>query len=450
MLEKQQAEIKKLKKQLTLVKNQNSSLMAGKLPCTVKKRVATEMLTATEKYSPATIDQMLKPKKTEGVGKGPYRGPRCKNWGYEDFASGFQYRLAACNKAFNMTRNFLNFPMVSISAQDKRFWWMHIDPPWIMSVFEYLTRITPDMEEYEKFVIICFDEIYVCIDCEVDLILDMALNTECKKCVQIMTVKSITKGWFFPFYVMGNHAVTTWDINESIGKFESAGLYPLAIVCDQGAENRALAPKLGITNYSNKSQIWVEEEDVEEAKTETTKGKKKRKKKKKKVFKKPNSKDFINYFEHPYDPDKILFWIWDIIHLMKSMRNSILISKFTLPDGSICSVDDLWDLLEKTRNDVGMEHTSCFHLTSEHLLVEGSDLQHVGSAWAILSERTGNALIKYFPNDKAKQSFGKFLNLVAKAIKILTSRCKKDKKDHLKSAFRIYYKVGTLSFIIKY
>ena len=28
------------------------------------------------------------------------------------------------------------------------------------------------------------DEIYVCIDCEVDLILDMALNTECKKCVQ--------------------------------------------------------------------------------------------------------------------------------------------------------------------------------------------------------------------------------------------------------------------------
>ena len=417
--------------------------MAGKLPCTVKKRVATEMLTATEKYSPATIDQMLKPKKTEGVGKGPYRGPRCNNWGYEDFAAGFKFRRAACNKAFQMTRKVLNFPLVSISTQDKRFWWMHIDPPWIMSVFEYLTRITPNMETYEKYVIICFDEIYVCIDCEVDLILDMALNTECKKCVQIMTVRSICKGWYFPFYVMGNHAVTTWDINESIAKFESAGLYPLVIVCDQGAENRALAPKLGIPNYSNKSKIEkIEEEveDVEETNKETSKGKKK--KKKKKVFKKPTYKDLINYFEHPFDPDKIMFWSWDIVHLMKSMRTSILVSKFTLPDGSICSVDDLWDLLEKVRNDVGMEHTSCFHLTSEHLLVEGSDLQHVGSAWAILSERTGNSLIKYFPNDKAKQSFGKFLNLVANAIKILTSRCKVDKKDRLKSAFGIYYKVS--------
>ena len=64
---------------------------------------------------------------------------------------------------------------------DKKYWWMHIDPPWIMSVFEYLTRVTPNMEDYEKFVIICFDEIYVCIDCELDLILDMAMNTECKK-----------------------------------------------------------------------------------------------------------------------------------------------------------------------------------------------------------------------------------------------------------------------------
>ena len=422
-----------------MANNKNDSLLSGDLPNKLKKKIATEVLTATEKYSPATISQFLKPKKSEsqGVGKGPYKGPRCHSWAYDDWATGFKYRLVASTKAYNTTRRVLHFPLPGISSMDKKFWWMHIDPPWIMSVFEYLTRVTPNMEDYEKFVIICFDEIYVCIDCQLDLILDMALNTECKKCVQIMTVRSITKGWYFPFYVMGNHAVTTSDINESIAKFESAGLYPLAIVCDQGASNRVLAPQLGISNYSNKSKV----EAYEEVETVTKKGKKN--KKRKKVLKKPNPEDFVNYFEHPFDPDKVMLWIWDIVHLMKSLRTSILISKFTLPDGSVCSVDDLWDLLEKVRSDVGMEHTSCFHLNSDHLLVEGSDLQHVGMAFAVLSERTGNSLIKYFPNDKAKQSFGKFLNVVAKAIKIMTSRCKKDKKDHLKSAFRIYYKVST-------
>ena len=324
--------------------------MSGNLPNNLKQKIATEVLTATEKYSPATISQFLKPKKSEsqGVGKGPYRGPRCNNWAYDDWATGFKYRLVASTKAYNTTRRVLHFPLPGISSMDKKYWWMHIDPPWIMSVFEYLTRVTPNMEDYEKFVIICFDEIYVCIDCELDLILDMAMNTECKKCVQIMTVRSITKGWYFPFYVMGNHAVTTSDINESIAKFESAGLYPLAIVCDQGAGNRVLAPQLGITNYSNKSKV----ESYEMVETVTKKGKKNMKRKK--VLKKPNPEDFVNYFEHPFDPDKIMLWIWDIVHLMKSMRTSILISKFTLPDGSVCSVDDLWDLLEKVRSDVGM------------------------------------------------------------------------------------------------
>ena len=374
------------------MQKQNDSLLAGNLPKKVKKKAAVDLLSATNKYTPVVINQMLKPLKTEGVGKGPYRGPRCNNWGYDEYASSFKFRQDANNKAFNTARHLLHVPVVPIKTQDKKFQWMHIDPPWIMSVFEYLTRVTPTWNEYEKHVIFCFDEIYVCTDCEIDLILDMALNPECKKCVQIGTIRGIASGWYLPFYVKGNHAITTGDVNETIAKIKSAGLYPLAVVMDQGASNRALAPQLGISTYTNKAKVDLnadlpdstengdetENEDKNENKNKNVKGKKnggKKEKKKKKNIQKPNPRDFIHYFEDPFDPDKLILWIWDIVHLMKSLRTNLLKSKVTLPDGSVVSVDDLWELLDKVKSYVGMEHTSCFHLSPEHLLVESSDLQ---------------------------------------------------------------------------
>ena len=92
--------------------------------------------------------------------------------------------------------------------------------------------------------------------------------------------------------------------------------------------------------------------------------------------------------------------------------------------------------------------TLCSYFKRKFLKKIVKMLWFIKSAYVIyewpLSERTGNALIKYFPKDKAKQSFGKFINCVAKAIKILTSRCRLHKKDRLKSAFRIFYRVSTL------
>ena len=386
IIDHQKAKIRKLKRQLQLVKNQNASLMDGKLPKTVKKKVAKELLIATEKYSKATVTQMLKPIKTKGVGKGPYRGPRCNSWDDDDYGNGFKFKRVANKKVYQYARKVLHVPLVGPSGLDKKYWWMHINPPWIMSVLEYLTIVTPEWHEYEKHVIFCWDEIYVCTDCDVDLILDMAVNPECQQCVQIGTIRGIVSGWYLPFYVKGNHAITTGDVNETIAKIQSAGLYPLAILMDQGASNRALAPQLGISTYTNKAKVDLnadlpdsnENGDGNEDRNENVKGKKKGKKKekkKKKNIQKPNPRDFIHYFENPFDPDKLILWIWDIVHLMKSLRTNLLKSKVTLPDGSIVSVDDLWDLLDKVKSNVGMEHTSCFHLTPEHLLVESSDLQ---------------------------------------------------------------------------
>lgn len=129
IIDQKNAKIRKLEKELKSVKKQNASLLAGDLPKKVKKKAAVDLLSATNKYTPVVIDQMLKPLKTEGVGKGPYRGPRCNNWGYDEYASSFKFRMDANNKAFNTARKLLHVPVVPIKTQDKKFWWMHIDPP---------------------------------------------------------------------------------------------------------------------------------------------------------------------------------------------------------------------------------------------------------------------------------------------------------------------------------
>ena len=77
--------------------------MSGNLPMTVKKKAATEVLKISAKYSDAQISQMIKPKKTEsdGIGKGPYRGPRCSNWGYSDWAKGLKQKMHSRKGGFN-------------------------------------------------------------------------------------------------------------------------------------------------------------------------------------------------------------------------------------------------------------------------------------------------------------------------------------------------------------
>ena len=61
------------------------------------------------------------------------------------------------------------------------------------------------------------------------------------------------------------------------------------------------------------------------------------------------------------------------------------------------------------------------------------------SALRLLSVHTGQAFKKYFPRDKGKQALGDLIICVAKAYKIMTSRCMLNEKDNWKSALRMHY-----------
>ena len=117
--------VKKMQKDVQLLKNQNTSLRsAEKLPKRVKIRATTEILASTGKYSNAQISQMVKEKKkigSKGRGKGPYKGPRCKTLEYDDWKRGLTFKQTANNKAFNVVRKELDLPMPATSTSNKKF-----------------------------------------------------------------------------------------------------------------------------------------------------------------------------------------------------------------------------------------------------------------------------------------------------------------------------------------
>lgn len=139
--------------------------------------------------------------------------------------------------------------------------------------------------------------------------------------------------------------------------------------------------------------------------------------------------DFIaaNNHKHP------IFWIYDFIHLFKTIRNHLLDDIVELPCGSKVSVYDFYALLDKFRADTS-DHTSGFHISEDHLEIESSDRQDVKMAMELISERTAVGFQKYFPKDKAKQALAKFILCLANAFKVGSSRVKYDSKDHLHSA----------------
>ena len=51
-------------------------------------------------------------------------------------------------------------------------------------------------------------------------------------------------------------------------------------------------------------------------------------------------------FPHPKDPNRILIWLYDFVHIYKNIRNHLLDDVVQLPCGKIVCSDDFWDLLE--------------------------------------------------------------------------------------------------------
>ena len=147
------------------------------------------------------------------------------------------------------------------------------------------------------------------------------------------------------------------------------------------------------------------------------------------------------WFSHPNDPTKRIYWIYDILHLLKNIRNHLLDDEVILPGNFKVSITDFYDLLEKIKTDED-DHTSGFHLSEEDLLVESQDRQDVASCLRIFNERTSACFQKYFPKNNAKQALAEFISCCVDAHKVATSRVMLNKSDNLRSALGMFYEVN--------
>ena len=217
---------------------------------------------------------------------------------------------------------------------------------------------------------------YIDRSCDIDRLLDMPVNPSFHKQAQIIMVKRLCAPGEWPYFVDTDHPITPYDIIESNLNFDACGLTVLALTCDQGPSNRGLATKLGISP----EQVFVPRTVFSNAKSLRN-----------------AMHEFLK--ELPTDPSHPLFWLWDFVHLFKTLRNHLLDDIVTLPCGCQVSVQDFYDLLDKVKT-ISSDHSSGFHISEDHLLVENTDRQDVTMAMQLLSERTAAAFKKYFPNDK--------------------------------------------------
>ena len=111
---------------------------------------------------------------------------------------------------------------------------MHVSPGWIHSTFEYLLRKSPSMPDRDKLATICCDEMFINTTCDIDLILDTALNHKNSPNAHIFMVRSLCGKWKFPFFCDVDKTFTKEDIFEAIRKFEAAGIKIVSLTCDQG------------------------------------------------------------------------------------------------------------------------------------------------------------------------------------------------------------------------
>ena len=212
----------------------------------------------------------------------------------------------------------------------------------IRSVFEYLVHKSPQWSERERLIKLSFDEMYIDNNCDIDKLLDMPVNPKNHKQAQVVIVKRICAKGEWPYFIDTDYPLTPYDIIESNLNFDACDMTLLAISSDQGASNRGLATKFGISP----TQCFIPSDIMTEAKLLRNK---------------------THNIKCPCGNEHPMYWFWDFVHLFKTCRNHMLDNLITLPCGSLVLVQDFYDLLEIVKIN-SSDHTSGFHISEDHLL----------------------------------------------------------------------------------
>jgi hypothetical protein len=111
-------------------------------------------------------------------------------------------------------------------------------------------------------------------------------------------------------------------------------------------------------------------------------------------------------FKNPYDETRNVLIFPDYPHLLKLLRNHLVDSKFTLPDGVVIDKTLIHDLLDFQRHELKLT----FKVTEKHISVRGRQRMRVRPAFELFSLNVANAIRIAFPRKKSEARFFEMVN----------------------------------------
>ena len=177
----------------------------------------------------------MKVKRTEGTGSRAGKPPimRCKKFSDLDFARALP-KLQTCPKLYNDFRTEYGGFLPGHSTLIKRFSFIHVIPGWIKAVFLYLEKKVPTWQAWQCIASMSFDDVYMDTSMDIDLVLDMPINPDCKPNFQLSVVRGTADSWKFPFFAKVDHKFTATDIEYADTTLDNLGVILVSTTCDQG------------------------------------------------------------------------------------------------------------------------------------------------------------------------------------------------------------------------
>lgn len=294
---------------------------------------------------------------------------RCSNWSTEDISKAITLKCIS-KKAIKYVRDSLKFPLPSDRTIKRHLTKFQIKPGFIELSRIILLKHANIFTDFEKNVILCYDEMKVKSDLYYDPTEDIIRGPY--KNVQVLLIRSLVGKWNQPVFYEFDKCVDKNLFYKVIEMVESTGFKVRGFVSDLGPSNQKLLTSLGITENNTSIQ-------------------------------------------HPFAENRHIWAFCDVPHMLKLLRNHLLDEGYKLPSGEIVNRDVFEKIISWQNNDLKYTHK----LTQKHLMVVGTERQNVRKAAELLSGTVASALAYLAPKEK---HVAEFVRIVNDGFDVLNSR----------------------------
>lgn len=292
-------------------------------------------------FTTTQIEQILKKKK------------KVNCWTSEDITKAFTIRYLS-KRCYIYLRNDMNIPLPCLTTLKKWASKIYLKNGVLQGVLDLMKVAAINLTEIEKIVVLQFDEMKVMALYEYEPVLDKVVGPHSQ--VQVVMARSLFSSWKQPIFIDFDMKMTRKCLDNLIQKLFEIGFTVRAIVSDCGGGNVGVWKEYGV----NHNQSWYLSDVT----------------------------------------SKNIYFLADVPHLLKLIRNWLLDVGFILEDGTFVSSGPIKALVNQTQN---IEISSCHRLTPKHVNCEKFERQNVKLAAQVMSNTTACALRRYDVDDAVKR-----------------------------------------------